>query len=157
MAALPFVLMIVIGGFLVHLVGPDVFKDQRYDQNFSSMLVMIFITLPFFTVILEEIVFRGVLFGLLQSMMSQVYAVIFSSLCFGFWHIFTAQSINTGSILSFEIPKIAIIAAVILATTFFGVLLTYLRIYSGSLLAPILVHWAINSTGIFFAFLAWNK
>lgn len=154
--ALPFIAVIVIGAIAVFLFNSDIFRDERYKQGSNLVLFTVFITLPFFTVLIEELAFRGVLFGMLQNIVSQNYAVILSSISFGVWHVFSANALNSVAIPT-SIPKILVILAVIVATSLAGVFFTWLRIKSGSLITPILIHWAINSISIVLAYFAWQK
>lgn len=154
--ALPFIAVVIIGAITVFLLNPEVFKDERYNQSSRLVLYTIFITLPLFTVLLEEIAFRGVLFGTLQTIVSQNYAVIVSSLSFGVWHVFSASAVSTTSIPE-SVPKILIILGIILATTLAGIFLAWARIKSESLVAPILIHWTINATGVILSYFAWQK
>jgi membrane protease YdiL (CAAX protease family) len=154
--ALPFMLLIIAGAFILFVINPELFKDSRYQLSRQSMLYLIFISLPIFTVIFEELAFRGVLFGTLLHITSTKYAVVISSLAFGLWHIFTANSINLDALSGgVFVSKSIIIFGVVLATSFAGALFTWLRIKSDSLIAPMLVHWTINATGILLAYFAW--
>lgn len=158
MYALPFMTIIILGALAVFFINPEIFKDERYNQGSQAMFYTILVTLPLATVIIEELAFRGVLFGTLQSVVTQNYAIIVSSLGFGIWHVFGASGVNAGSISStIVIPKLVLVIGVILATSIAGVFFTWLRIKSGSLITPILVHWTINATGVVLAFLAWQK
>jgi len=156
--ALPFMLAIIVGALIVFLISPDIFKDTRYQTDAQTMLKTIFIVLPFMTVILEELAFRGLLFGTLNAYLSQAYALLISSLSFGVWHIFSASNISVSMVVGgHTIPKVMIVVSVILATSLAGAFFTWLRIKSGSLVAPILIHWTINSTGLVLAYFAWRR
>lgn len=155
--ALPFMLLIVTGALLVYFINPELFKDSRYQLSTQSMLFSIFFVLPIYTVLFEEIAFRGVLFSMLRRVTSKLNAVLISSLSFGLWHVFTAKAININTLFQgFTFSKTMVVFAVILATSVAGAFFTWLRIKSDSLLAPILVHWAINATGIILAYFAWR-
>lgn len=154
--ALPIIAIIILGFLALFLINPDIFKDERYNQSYNLVLYAVFITLPLFTVLLEELAFRGVLFGMLQTIVSQNYALILSSISFGVWHLFSAGAINM-SAFPLSLPKIVIVVGVVLATSLAGMFLTWTRIKSGSLITPILIHWTINATGMLFAYLAWQK
>jgi membrane protease YdiL (CAAX protease family) len=156
--ALPFMAAIVIGAIVIFMINPEIFKDTRYQLTSPEMLYTVLLVIPFLTVVIEELAFRGVMFGLLQTVASQFYAIIISSVGFGVWHVFSASGIGTdGFSQSIVIPKIILIIGVILATTIAGAVFTWARIKSGSLITPILIHWTINSTGVILAYLAWNQ
>jgi membrane protease YdiL (CAAX protease family) len=152
--ALPFMLIIIGVGLLAYFIQPSLFQDPRYDMTLPRLLVSIFIVLPFATVLIEELIFRGVLFGLLSSVTTTLPAAALSSLMFGIWHVFSAQSVTLSFI---RIPQALIIIGVIIATALAGLFFTWLRTRSGSLITPILVHWSINATGMLLAYLSWKN
>ncbi len=156
--ALPFMAVVIVGGLIVFLINPETFKDSRYQTDLKTMLTTIFLVLPLMTVILEELAFRGLLFGTLSTYLTQGYALLVSSISFGVWHIFSASNLDVSGIVSGNaIPKVLIVLTVVIATSIAGAFFTWLRIKSGSLIAPILLHWTINSTGVVLAYFAWSK
>lgn len=143
---------LIVGVLLtIFIFWPSVFLDARYNLSFISYIREVFVRLPFMTVIVEELVFRGVLLALLMRFLSTSKSVAISSVLFGLWHIGTATAVTT----QFYVPQPLIIVAVVVATSLAGALLAHLRIRSNSLIAPILVHWAINAGAITLARLAW--
>jgi membrane protease YdiL (CAAX protease family) len=150
--AIPLMLAIILGVALVFLFKPTIFQDARYQGDVQTLLVTVFITIPFFTVLLEELAFRGLLLGGLLSMMQPLWANVVSSLGFGVWHVFSAQSLRVPEAVPQPVVIIGVVAATAVAGLFFG----WLRLHSGSLVAPILVHWCINSAGAVAAFFAWR-
>ncbi len=110
------------------------------------------IEVPLGTVLLEEIVFRSVLLGLLISMGGTVVGVAGSAFVFGLWHILPALEMHGAHSLTSQLGsgwrgKLATVGATILATGSAGVLFAMLVVWSGSVLAPMGLHWALNSTG----------
>ncbi len=77
----------------------------------------------------EEVVFRGIIFRLLDRKWGQLSALIVSALLFGFLHIFNENATIWSSI------AIAIEAGVMLAVAFK---------FSGTLWVPIGIHWLWN-------------
>jgi membrane protease YdiL (CAAX protease family) len=81
--------------------------------------------------------------------MSPLAAVLFSSVLFGFWHVIPAlDSIQTnpaGDLASGSVAVAGIVAGQVLATAAAGSVLAWLRFRANSLVAPITVHFAINS------------
>lgn len=143
---------------IVYVVQPEIFRDGRYTMNTAGLAWYLLIVMPFMTVILEELLFRGVTLGLLQRKLSAGWAVGFTSVAFGLWHVFSAKGVilpNIGQ--HFIVPTFLVTIGVILVTGLAGVVLAFVRLKSKSLLAPILVHWAINASAVFFAFLAFQK
>lgn len=112
------------------------------------------IRIPFSTALIEEILFRGVLLGLLLAHNSQLYALIISSVLFGLWHIFPTiktieQNKTTKKIVGKSKAKTSAgVLATVITTTIAGFIFGLLRIFAGSIIAPWLVHWSINASGI---------
>lgn len=123
------------------------FKDDRTvllsrSQAFKKATLEI----PLGTVITEEVIFRGLLFALIVQIGTEWSAVLISSLLFGLWHVIDAIifSRNNDSLGG----KGQTIIATIGFTTLAGVAFAILRLVSGSLLAPILLHISANSGGL---------
>lgn len=111
------------------------------------------VRIPLSTALTEEILFRGVLLGVLLTYHSTIEAVVISSIVFGLWHISPAlNSTNKGYYLDIRqgaiLSRIFHVAADVLATSIAGLFFAWLRILSGSILAPWLVHWTINSSAL---------
>ncbi len=139
------VLAVVALGLLVIGLIPatsDFLRDDRVQVSTGAMLFEVLVAVPFGTVLLEELAFRGTLLGLLQRRTSTLVAVGVSSLIFGLWHIpgvvNDAQSV-TG------VGTAGAVAGTVAATTIAGIGFAWLRLRSGSLLAPMLAHVATNS------------
>jgi membrane protease YdiL (CAAX protease family) len=144
----------LLGMSLLFLVSPEAFRDDRHNKGLIQIFYSVFIVLPFLTVLFEEILFRGVLLSLFLKKYSQVWSVVFSSVAFGFWHFLSAQNLNSAPK---EAPGFLIVIVTIIFTAIGGMFLSWLRIRSKSLLAPIIFHWIINATGIIFAYLSWQN
>jgi membrane protease YdiL (CAAX protease family) len=120
------------------------------------MLVEILVSVPLGTVLLEELAFRGSLLALLRRLGSTTRAVVVSSVLFGLWHIAPAigtagdNSALPGTSQSGSGLAVAVVGTVI-ATTIAGVVFCWLRLRSGSLVAPMLGHIATNSGAFFIA------
>jgi len=111
------------------------------------------IRIPFGTALVEEILFRGVLLGILLLHNSTIVALGIAALIFGLWHIFpTITSIENNASINKALKnshhKYGSIFGVIIVTSIAGILFGWLRIISGSILAPWLVHWSINASGV---------
>lgn len=111
------------------------------------------IRIPLGTTLVEEILFRGVLLGLLLQHQSTIGALIISSVIFGLWHIFpTINTLESNDGLSAMNTKKARQAGSILgavSVTFIaGLLFGWLRIIANSIIAPWILHWSINASGV---------
>lgn len=136
------------------------FRDTRYRVGPGSAVYMAFVAIPLGTVIFEEVAFRGVLFGLLEVGNGAPTATIVSSLLFGVWHVLpaldlaranTALSGRGGARRKVPLTVLGTVAFTILA----GVVFAALRWQSGSLLGPVLLHWATNGLGVLAAARVW--
>ncbi|NKW63977.1 CPBP family intramembrane metalloprotease, partial [Rhodococcus hoagii] len=84
------------------------------------------------------------------------------SLLFGLWHIASSLGLTTGNrgltgILGGGLMgQILGIAGAVAATAAAGFVFTWLRSRSGSLLAPIALHWSLNGIGALAAALVWH-
>jgi membrane protease YdiL (CAAX protease family) len=104
------------------------------------------VRVPFGTVLWEEVAFRGVLLAALVRLVPLSWAAVGSAAVFGIWHIRPTLS----ALAANGVDGPAVPAAVLLAcagTAAAGILFTWLRVRSGSLLAPVLLHLATNSLG----------
>ena len=108
------------------------------------------LTIPLTTVVPEEFAFRGVLFGLLGG---NRRAAVASSVLFGLWHMLPAlgdgpANATVGDIVGDDRRGVAVrTAGTVLVTAVGGLLMAEVRLRSGSLLAPVLLHWAVNGLG----------
>ena len=100
------------------------------------------------------------LWGLVHRDRGRWTATLVSSTMFGFWHVTPAlgggsanQAIDAvagGGTLGLLLR----VAGTVIFTGAGGVLFCELRIRSGSLLTPVLAHWAVNGIGVIFVQLA---
>lgn len=156
--ALPFMIAIIISGLSLYFFKKDIFLDSRYKQTLADMIIKVLVILPITVVIIEELIFRGVLMAILAQLFDLRFATIVSSLLFGLWHVYSAGGIKADSLhLPFTVPRVVISVLVILATSMAGLFFAWLRIKNDGIFASILVHWSLNATGVVLAFLAWKK
>lgn len=103
------------------------------------------VRIPLGTVVLEEVAFRGVLLGVLRRVTSAGAAVVWSSMVFGLWHIVpTIEALRANRVE----PGILPVAGAVVATAVAGAAFCWLRLRSGSLVAPALAHVATNSVAL---------
>ncbi len=143
---------------LVYMFNPEIFKDDRYDQSLLAALSYVFLILPIRTVLIEELVFRGILFERFSKQYSYKVGIIVSGLLFGLWHIASSRNIESDLIpKSFEnFSGLILIVIIVISTGLVGAFLCELKRRFNSLYVPIFAHWAINGSAIIFAYLAWN-
>lgn len=138
--------------------GRDAMHDERIRElSGPRLMFQALVEVPFGTVLFEEIAFRAVLFSMLARRFGVVWAIIISSVLFGLWHILPSigtheQSAALGSVVG-EGRRGNILAVVlsVITTSLAGVVFAGLRLLSGSVLAPMGLHWATNGMGYFFS------
>lgn len=160
---LPFVGAVALVYSVAFLIpaGQQFFVDERLaETSLWEVLWLALIRVPFGTVLLEEVAFRGVLYGLFRRRFGPWVATIGSSVLFGVWHVLPtiplANSVPAiGQALgpSVDATLVSVLVAVGF-TTLAGIGFVMLRRWSHSLLAPSLVHCATNSFGYLFAWFA---
>jgi CAAX protease family protein len=152
-------LVYVLGALLP--VTRAAFLDVRYHLQLGAALVVALVVVPFGTVLLEEVAFRGVLLGLVQRHRGPGSAKLFSSGLFGLWHVLPSLRLSAAN------PAVGLVVGVgsggqwlgVLAAVGFtalaGLLLCELRRRSGSLLAAAGLHWATNALGVVLTAAVW--
>lgn len=138
------------------------FLDNRYHFSVAQALSSAFIVIPLGTVLLEEVAFRSVLWGMLSRHMTTWRVVMVSSSLFGLWHVLPAlnfASAHRAAGVDVD-PSPSATVLVVLGTVAFtaigGVVAGELRRRSGSVLASAGMHWATNALGVLFGVVAWR-
>ncbi len=148
---------------VAHLVNHTLFLDSRYQNQLGGALLTALLIVPLHTVILEELLFRGVLLASLSRIMSMTKSILVSSVLFGLWHIVPSLHISQSSDIigdavgSGFLSQALVLCGIVLVTTVAGVAFCELRRRSGSLIAPIMAHWAINGVAVILAAIAWSS
>jgi len=127
--------------------------DRRLDDvDVRELLQRIFYRVPLGTALLEELAFRGVLFGLLLEN-GVAEAAVISSAAFGLWHIVpTFETARANRAVSGSI--VWAVAAGAVAAFGAGLVFVWLRVLTGGLAAPFAIHAAVNSSATLAGFLA---
>jgi membrane protease YdiL (CAAX protease family) len=137
------------------------FRDTRYRIGFRAALFISLVAIPVGTVLFEEVAFRGVLWGLLSRDLGVRTATVVSACIFGLWHVLPAIDLarSNMSVQGHTKAGRRRVALTVLATVAFttvaGIVFAELRRRSGSLLAPIGLHWATNGLGVLAAARVW--
>jgi uncharacterized protein len=130
------------------------FLDERYRVGIATAVLTAFVWIPLGTVLFEEVAFRGVLWGLLRANRGAVWATLVSSVLFGVWHVLPSLRLHdvnpaiTGLVGPGPSGRALAVAGAVTFTALAGVVLCELRRRSGSLLAPVGLHWAVNGLGV---------
>jgi membrane protease YdiL (CAAX protease family) len=160
LAAMTLVVTVIAVGVLLPLTRP-MFMNNHY-ATISGALVASMIIIPLQTVIPEELAFRGVLHGALNRAWGFRGVALAGSLMFGLWHIAASlglTSSNVGFTRLFGGGVVGMLAGVtlaVIATAVAGFVFSWLRRRSGSLIAPIALHWSLNGLGALAAALVWH-
>jgi len=159
-AAIGLVASVIAIGALLPWTRP-MFLNDHY-ATLSGALLASMIIIPLQTVIPEELAFRGVLHGTLDRVWGLRGAAAAGSLLFGLWHISTSLGLTSGNAGFSRIfgggaaGMVAGVVLAVLATAAAGFIFTWLRHRSGSLIAPIALHWSLNGMGALAAALVWQ-
>jgi uncharacterized protein len=157
------------------------FRDARaLGLSRARALEEALVQVPVGTVLLEEVGFRGALYGILRHRHGTAMATALSSALFGLWHILpaidmaaanpalgeitagdvaAAGEVTTGDMDAVEPAAVSgsgvvrVVAGSVVSTALAGVLFCELRRRNG-LAAPSLLHVATNSLGYLFARIA---
>jgi uncharacterized protein len=160
LVAVGVVLSVIAIGALLPWSRP-MFMNNNY-ATMSGALMASMLIIPLQTVIPEELAFRGVLHGALNRAWGFRGVAAAGSLLFGLWHIATSLGLtsnNVGFTRIFGAGPLGTVAGVMLAvaaTAAAGFVFTWLRRRSGSLIAPIALHWSLNGLGALAAALVWH-
>lgn len=127
---------VAISGVIALGAAAGLLSDDRTDVSASEMVLRVVVIIPLGTVLVEELIFRGALDGLLVRVTTPFRATAVGAALFGLWHL--PPMIGDASIVA--------MAGTLAATTAAGVGFVWLRRRSGSLVAPMLAHLATNST-----------
>lgn len=160
LAAVVIVASVIALGVLLPETRP-LFMNNRY-ATISGAMIASMVVIPLQTVIPEELAFRGVLHGALNRAWGFRGVALAGSLLFGLWHVATSlglTSSNVGFTRLFGGGIVGMMAGVtgaVLATGAAGFVFSWLRRRSGSLIAPIALHWSLNGLGALAAALVWH-
>lgn len=132
------------------------FSDERAAPRLSGAAYQALVPVPFGTVLLEEVGFRGALWGLVNRRYGAAAATAATSVLFGLWHILPSRELGkSNTTVTGAVGDGAWLAASSVAgTALGGVVLGELRRRSDSLLVPAGLHWALNGLGYVAAVLA---
>ncbi|MGE2722595.1 CPBP family intramembrane glutamic endopeptidase [Mycolicibacterium celeriflavum] len=160
LGAVALVLTVIAVGALLPWTRP-MFMNNNY-ATISGALIASMVIIPLQTVIPEELAFRGVLHGALNRAWGFRGVASAGSLLFGLWHIATSLGLTSSNVGFTRIlgggvlGTIAGVTLAVVATGVAGFVFTWLRRRSGSLIAPIALHWSLNGLGALAAAFVWH-
>ncbi|WP_116198702.1 CPBP family intramembrane glutamic endopeptidase [Amycolatopsis circi] len=155
-----------LGGFAVVALGfglavaiPPLrvlFHDGRVGSHgFGQLMWLALVRIPFGTVLVEEVAFRGVLPALLGAGERWRWRpVLGASALFGLWHLLPSLALTQNEAVRQTVgglPLVVVSLLAMVAAAGVGVFLCWWRYVGRGLLAPALVHLATNSGGLVLA------
>ena len=156
------VALVYLAGVLLPATRPA-FLDARYHLSVAGALAMALVVIPIGTILLEEVAFRSVLWGMLSRHMPGWRVLAISSVLFGLWHVFpslhlAAANRGVGQVMggTGASGSVLVVLATVAFTAVGGAVAGELRRRSGSVLASAGMHWATNSLGVLFGLMAWH-
>ncbi len=157
LAVLVVAVAVAAGAALGEVIRPLglLLDDARADQPRADLVHAALVRIPLGTALFEEFAFRGLLLAALLRVTAPGWAVLWSSAVFGLWHVApTIQALRINEVAVSSVTGLGAIAGAVVATAVGGAVFAWLRIASGSLLAPVLAHWATNAFGLLAAAVA---
>ena len=160
LAAVAVVASVIGLGVLLPMTRP-MFMNNHY-ATISGALVASMLIIPLQTVIPEELAFRGVLHGALNRAWGFRGVALAGSLLFGLWHVATSLGLTSNNVGFSRVfgggvfGMLAGVTMAVFATGAAGFVFSWLRRRSGSLIAPIALHWSLNGLGALAAALVWH-
>jgi membrane protease YdiL (CAAX protease family) len=160
LGAVAVVASVIAIGILLPTTRP-MFLNNHY-ATISGALIASMVVIPLQTVIPEELAFRGVLHGALNRAWGFRGVALGGSLLFGLWHVATSMGLTSNNVGFTRLfgggfaGMLAGVTLAVLATGAAGFVFSWLRRRSGSLIAPIALHWSLNGLGALAAALVWH-
>ena len=143
---------VVAAGVAFTLTRPYFVEARFAGMATGAILYQLLVRIPLGTALSEELIFRGGLLGFYGRRRSFWRAALMSSFVFGLWHVLPAigsvSSNAAGETLSSTAARAAGVAGTVVATGAAGMVFCWLRKRSGSVLAPVITHAALNGLAV---------
>ena len=130
------------------------FRDERIvSANLKDAAYELLVRMPLVTAVGEELMFRAAFEGLLSRRHSATSAALLSAVAFALWHVLpTLDRVhsNPGVAETHQgsmARQALVVAAVLGATGIASLGLSLVQRRTGSVVAPIILHYAINASG----------
>lgn len=128
----------------------ELFRDERIISNsIGWVLFQASVRVPLATALYEEVLFRGIVFGMLIRRRSPLVAALITSVLFGLWHILptldTIQTNPAGNPFTGSVGLVIAIGGAIAGTFVAGLGFLWVRLYANSTYAAVLAHIGTNS------------
>lgn len=127
--------------------------DDRARISLPSLLFELGVSILLLTVVPEELAFRGVLLGSGIEAWGRRAGVLASSALFGLWHVAptlatAGDNAELADATSSGFGRAGVVAGAVALTFVAGSAFSWLRLRSGSVVAPMLAHLATNGLAL---------
>ncbi|HVN12419.1 MAG TPA: CPBP family intramembrane glutamic endopeptidase [Kineosporiaceae bacterium] len=127
--------------------------DARAQIDGGRLAQEILVSIAVLTAVPEEFAFRGVLLGSGLQLWGRWRAVLVTSGLFGLWHIAPTLATMTDNpavsgASATVLGRVAVVAGAVTVTFVAGLAFAWLRLRSGSLVAPVVAHVATNGLAL---------
>lgn len=120
------------------------------DMSGAEFAYRALIFIPIATALSEELMFRGALFGAWQRQGGTTMAVVASSVVFALWHgVIGFGTVADAGVVSHPALVGGGYVLVLTGLLIAGVVLAWLRARTGSIAAPVGLHWSVNAAMLF--------
>ncbi len=133
------------------------FRDDRVvGASPRETAAHVLIRIPLAVGLAEELLFRAALLAVTEAAAGRRWAVAWTSLAFGAWHVVPAiHAHGSTPVVAGKVDRYggvaATIAGTVVATSLAGAALAVLRLRARSVLAPVIAHTAINVSAFLLA------
>lgn len=150
------VIGVIVLGIAVAIAIPatrELFEDDRViDNSVGWVIFQAVVRIPVATAFYEEVLFRGIVFGMLVRRNSPLVAAVWTSLLFGFWHVLptldTLETNPAGDLFSGAVGLVVAMVGAVAGTMLAGIGFLLVRLYANSTWAAVLAHIGTNSTAL---------
>lgn len=130
--------------------------DARAQIDGGRLAQEILVSIAVLTAVPEEFAFRGVLLGSGLQLWGRWRAVLVTSGLFGLWHIAPTLATMTDNpavsgVSATVLGQVGVVVGAVAVTFVAGLGFAWLRLRSGSLVAPVVAHVATNGLALAFA------
>ena len=160
-AAFVVVLVVVVAGALLPATS-GFLDDARADIPLWRLAVDVVVGIGLLTVVPEELLFRGVLQGATTRRWGAARGVVVASVLFGLWHVLPTLSTAGGNAEFAKadatlLGRLLLVAGAVVSTSVAGAVFGWLRLRSGSLLAPMIAHLSTNGVALVVAWVVVHR
>ncbi|MGI9666068.1 MAG: CPBP family intramembrane glutamic endopeptidase [Acidimicrobiia bacterium] len=123
-------------------------QERLVDQTAGWILFQALVRIPLATALYEEVLFRGIVFGMLARRNSPLIALLWTSVLFGFWHILPTFATDPIQLDAGILGIVLTIVGAVAGTAVAGAGFLWIRLYANSTLASVLAHIGTNSVSM---------